>query len=163
MAPGVAKGVRAAALVAAGHARPLVETICPVMQEQAELNRLPPLFLVRLIWRESRFKPQAISPKGAQGIAQFMPGTAADRGLDDPFEPKSAIMHSANLLADLRDEFGNIGLAAAAYNAGPERVRQWLASTIAHLPWETEAYVLHITGRAADEWKEPTAELPALS
>lgn len=160
VADDVAKGVRIAALAAAGGARPLVDTICPLMQEQAEVNRLPPLFLVRLIWRESRFNPQAISPKGAQGIAQFMPGTAADRGLDDPFEPKMAIIHSASLLADLRDEFGNIGLAAAAYNAGAERVRQWLASTITHLPWETEAYVLHITGRAADEWKDTATELP---
>ena len=55
-----------------------------------------------------------------------MPATAADRGLDDPFEPQSAILHSASLLADLRDEFGNIGLAAAAYNAGAERVQAWL-------------------------------------
>ena len=160
LADDVSKGVRVAALAAAGGARPLVDTICPLMQEQAEVNRLPPLFLVRLIWKVSRFNPQAVSPKGAQGIAQFMPGTAADRGLDDPFEPKMAIIHSASLLADLRDEFGNIGLAAAAYNAGAERVRQWLASTVTRLPWETEEYVLHITGRAADEWKETAAELP---
>lgn len=156
----VARGLRSAALAAAGGARPLVEVICPLMQEQAEINGLPTLFLVRLIWRESRFNPQAISPKGAQGIAQFMPGTAADRGLDDPFEPKSAIIHSASLLADLRDEFGNIGLAAAAYNAGAERVRQWLSSTITRLPYETEEFVLHITGRSVDEWKPPASELP---
>src|SRR5690606_41926809 len=60
----------------------------------------------------------AVSYKGAQGIAQFMPGTAEERGLADPFEPKSAIGHSASLLTDLRREFGNFGLAAAAYNAG---------------------------------------------
>ena len=114
----------------------------------------------RLIWKESRFNPSAVSPKGAQGIAQFMPATAADRGLDDPFEPKSAIVHSASLLADLRQEFGNFGLAAAAYNAGAERVRGWLAGN-SGLPYETQAYVEFVTGRAAEEWKLPETELPA--
>jgi hypothetical protein len=115
---------------------------------------------VRLIWRESRFNPSAVSPKGAQGIAQFMPGTAEDRGLVDPFEPKSAIVHSASLLADLKTQFGNFGLAAAAYNAGEERVRSWLSGR-GGLPGETEAYVIYVTGRAADEWKLPETELPA--
>jgi Transglycosylase SLT domain/SPOR domain len=155
----IADGVREAGLAAAGGPRPFVETVCPIMQEQAEAHGLPPLFFVRLIWKESRFNPQAISPKGAQGIAQFMPGTAQDRGLDDPFEPRSAIVHSASLLADLRNEFGNIGLAAAAYNAGAERVRDWLSGN-SSLPWETEGYVLFVTGRAADEWKLPETDLP---
>ena len=97
--------------------KPFVDIVCPIMQQQAEARGLPPMPFVRLIWKESRFNPQAVSPKGAQGIAQFMPGTAEERGLDDPFEPKAAIMHSASLLADLRREFGNFGLAAAAYNA----------------------------------------------
>jgi hypothetical protein len=113
---------------------------------------------VRLIWRESRFNPRAVSYKGAQGIAQFMPGTADERGLEDPFEPKSAIVHSASLLADLRAEFGNFGLAAAAYNAGAERVRGWLAG--GGLPGETRAYVQFVTGRDAEAWKEPDTELP---
>jgi len=114
---------------------------------------------VRLIWKESRFNPNAVSPKGAQGIAQFMPTTAADRGLDDPFEPRQAIVHSASLLADLRNEFGNFGLAAAAYNAGAERVREWLAG-VSGLPYETQAYVEFVTGRAAEEWKLPETDLP---
>jgi soluble lytic murein transglycosylase-like protein len=122
------------------------------MQQQAEARGLPPMPFVRLIWKESRFNPQAVSPKGAQGIAQFMPGTAEERGLDDPFEPKAAIMHSASLLADLRREFGNFGLAAAAYNAGAERVRSWLGGS-GSLPWETQNYVQFVTGRAAEEWK----------
>jgi hypothetical protein len=88
-----------------------------------------------------------------------MPGTAEERGLDDPFEPKSAIVHSASLLADLRQEFGNFGLAAAAYNAGAERVRAWLAGS-SGLPWETQNYVQFITGRAAEEWKLDETELP---
>src|SRR5712691_6679787 len=125
----VTDGANAAALAAAGGPEPFVDTVCPLMQEQAEAKGLPPMPFARLIWKESRFNPQAVSPKGAQGIAQFMPATAETRGLDDPFEPKAAIVHSASLLADLKAEFGNIGLAAAAYNAGAERVRSWLSGT----------------------------------
>ena len=155
---GVAAGIKAAGLAAAGP-RPFVDTVCPLMQQQAEARGLPPMPFVRLIWRESRFNPNAVSPKGAQGIAQFMPGTADDRGLADPFEPKSAIVHSASLLADLKKEFGNFGLAAAAYNAGEERVRGWLAGNRT-LPGETRAYVIFVTGRAAEDWKLAETELP---
>src|SRR5262249_57830667 len=114
---------------------------------------------VGVIGKESRFDPNAVSPKGAQGIAQFMPGTAADRGLDDPFEPKSAIVHSADLLADLRNEFGNFGLAAAAYNAGAERVHSWLDGK-SSLPAETIGYVYFVTGRDAEEWRHRATTLP---
>ncbi len=155
---GVKAGVKAAGQAAAGP-KPFVEIVCPLMQQQAEARGLPPMPFVRLIWRESRFNPNAVSHKGAQGIAQFMPGTAADRGLADPFEPKSAITHSASLLADLRREFGNFGLAAAAYNAGEERVRGWLAGKRT-LPGETRRYVRFVTGRAAEDWQDPETDLP---
>ncbi len=155
----VSDGVRAAALAAAGGPKPFVDTVCPWMEQEAEAKALPPMVFVRLIWKESRFNPEAVSPKGAQGIAQFMPATAEDRGLDDPFEPRAAIVHSASLLADLEGEFGNIGLAAAAYNAGAERVRKWLAGT-SSLPAETEDYVQFVTGRAAEEWKLAETDLP---
>ena len=156
--PRVAAGAKEAGPALAGP-KPFVDIVCPIMQQQAEARGLPPMPFVRLIWKESRFNPRAVSPKGAQGIAQFMPGTAEERGLDDPFEPKSAIVHSASLLADLRQQFGNFGLAAAAYNAGAERVRSWLAGSGA-LPWETQNYVQFITGRAAEEWKLAETELP---
>jgi soluble lytic murein transglycosylase-like protein len=65
-----------------------------------------------------------------------MPATARWRGLADPFDPLEAIAQSAKLLRDLRREFGNLGLAAAAYNAGPGRVRDWLAGRRG-LPRET--------------------------
>jgi hypothetical protein len=154
----VEAGVKEAGFALAGP-EPFVDIVCPLMQQEAEQYQLPPMPFVRLIWKESRFNPNAVSPKGAQGIAQFMPATAADRGLDDPFEPGQAIVHSASLLADLRQEFGNFGLAAAAYNAGAERVRGWLAGT-SGLPFETQAYVEFVTGRAAEEWKLPETELP---
>jgi hypothetical protein len=154
----VEEGTKQAGLALAGP-KPFVDIVCPIMQAQAEARDLPPMPFVRLIWKESRFNPRAVSPKGAQGIAQFMPGTAEERGLYDPFQPKLAIVHSASLLADLRREFGNFGLAAAAYNAGAERVRAWLAGS-SRLPWETQDYVQFITGRAAEEWKLAETDLP---
>ena len=69
-----------------------------------------------------------------------MPGTAAERRLLDPFDPVQALPKSAEFLAELRGKFGNLGLAAAAYNAGPQRVRDWMAGT-RRLPGETRRYV----------------------
>jgi hypothetical protein len=92
-----------------------------------------------------------VSNKGAQGIAQFMPATADYRGLIDPFDPIEALKNSAAYLRDLKARFGNLGLAAAAYNAGPGRVSAWLTSH-RRLPGETRNYVAIITGWTADEW-----------
>src|SRR6266705_877468 len=97
----------------------------------AKAQDLPLEFFARVIWQESRFRPDAVGPltrrgERAGGIAQFMPRTAAERGLRDPF--------------------GNLGLAAAAYNAGPQRVRDWVGGA-GGLPAETRHYVAAITGR----------------
>jgi len=142
-----------------------VDTICPALAAAASANELPIDFFGALIWQESRFDPQAVSRAGAQGVAQFMPATASQRGLADPFDPVAAITKSAQLLRDLRQEFGNLGLAAAAYNAGPGRVRDWLAGR-RDLPGETRAYVRLVTGRSAEEWTgakpEPT-EMPIVN
>jgi len=127
------------------------DTICGALASAAAENNLPTDFFARLIWQESRFNPAAISRTGAQGVAQFMPATANWRGLSDPFEPLEAIAQSAKLLRDLRHEFGNLGLAAAAYNAGSGRVRDWLAGRRA-LPAETSAYVLIVTGYSPEQW-----------
>lgn len=118
--------------------------------------------MARLIWKESLFDPGAVSPKGAQGLAQFMPGTAKQRGLDDPFDAPKAIAASAAYLAELRKGFGNLGLAAAAYNAGEDGVRKWLGG--GSLPYETQDYVLSITGHGHDEWKAVTSDfsVPAI-
>jgi hypothetical protein len=142
--------------------RALLDTICPVLEDEARARDLPAVFFARLVWQESRFNPDAVSLKGAQGIAQFMPATAAERGLLDAFDPATALAESARFLRDLRAEFGNLGLAAAAYNAGPQRVRDWLAGD-AVLPAETQDYVLAITGRSAAEWAEADGETPALT
>jgi len=126
-------------------------SLCEALATAAVTNDLPVDFFTRLIWQESRFRPDAVSSKGAQGIAQFMPETARLSGLEDPFDPLQAIVKSAELLRSLRDEFGNLGLAAAAYNAGAGRVHGWLGEG-RPLPQETRAYVRIVTGRAADEW-----------
>lgn len=150
------------AALAADRPRPLVETICPLMEREARAAGISPMLFVRLIWRESAFRPNTVSHKGAQGIAQFMPATAKERGLANPYDPAEAIPHSARFLAELQREFGNFGLAAAAYNGGPERVRGWLAGQRA-LPSETRAYVKFITGHAADKWKDARGAVPGHS
>ena len=127
------------------------EAVCRLIDASAKERRLPVELFARLIWRESGFRNSAISPKGAQGLAQFMPGTALERGLADPFDPEQAIPHSASYLADLRGQFGNFGLAAAAYNAGAGRALAWMAGTRG-LPDETRRYVLAITGLPAEDW-----------
>lgn len=132
------------------------QSICLLVESAAQANELPTEFFVRLIWQESRFRTGAIGPrtrtgKHALGIAQFMPGTAAERNLLDPFNPIEALPKAAEFLKDLRGQFGNLGLAAAAYNAGPGRVRAWMAGT-SSMPAQTRAYVLAITGNSVDDW-----------
>jgi hypothetical protein len=142
------------AAAAAATAEPppsFAETLCKELGWAALDNRLPAEFFTRLIWQESRFDARSVSRAGAQGIAQFMPGTARWRGLADPFEPIQALRESARWLGELREQFGNLGLAAAAYNAGPRRVQDWLDGH-GNLPGETRAYVRIITGRTAEEW-----------
>jgi hypothetical protein len=132
--------------------RPSVDDICRTLAQAAADNELPEEFFTRLIWQESRFDPAAVSPAGAQGIAQFMPRTAATRGLTNAFEPLQALRESASYLRELRTTFrGNLGLAAAAYNAGPGQVEAWLAGRL-RLPGETQAYVRIVTGLSAEAW-----------
>jgi hypothetical protein len=128
-----------------------VEDTCEVVADAAAEHKIPPALFARLIWQESRFRREAVSRAGAQGIAQFMPATAAERGLDDPFDPLQALPASAQFLRHLTDRFGNFGLAAAAYNGGPQRVSDWLAGR-GDLPKETRDYVLRITGQHAEYW-----------
>ena len=133
-------------------ARPVtVARICALIASHADRNGLSRDFFARLIWKESRFDPNAVSPAGAEGIAQFMPGTARMRGLDDSFDVAKAIPASAAYLAELVAAFGNLGLAAAAYNAGESRVTRWLTSG-GFLPLETENYVLDILGAPPDSF-----------
>ena len=113
---------QAQAVPSEGTTETVEQALCRLIDGSAKAQGLPVPFLTRLIWRESSFRVSVVSPVGAQGVAQFMPGTAQERGLLDPFDPEQAIPHAAHLLADLKRRFGNLGLAAAAYNGGPARV-----------------------------------------
>jgi len=93
-----------------------------------------------------------------------MPQTASSRGLLDPLDPFQSLPESARYLAELKSRFGNFGLAAAAYNAGPGRVSRWLSGKV-HLPAETIAYVRIVTGRPISEWTstpQPALERTAI-
>src|SRR6202163_4485250 len=132
------------------------EAMCLMIESAAKAQDLPMEFFARVIWQESRFQSDAVGPvtrsgQRAQGIAQFMPGTANERRLLDPFDPVQALPKSAEFLNELRNQFGNLGLAAAAYNAGPHRVQEWLDGT-GSMPQETRNYVVAITGSTVDEW-----------
>jgi hypothetical protein len=131
-----------------------IEDICVAMAAAAQTSDLPVGFFARLIWQESKFAQRAVSPAGAQGVAQFMPQTASWIGLSDPFDPIEALPASARFLKMLFAQFGNIGLAAAAYNAGPGRLQNWLAGNGA-LPEETRNYVRSITGHEIEKWTAP--------
>src|SRR6266446_5491714 len=140
------------------------EAMCLMIESAARANGLPLEFFARVIWQESRFQSDAVGPvtrrgQRAQGIAQFMPGTASERRLLDPFDPVQALPKSAEFLRELRGQFGNLGLAAAAYNAGPQRVRAWMAGSRT-LPAETRNYVLAITGISVDDWARNGAREP---
>ncbi|HEV7286958.1 MAG TPA: lytic transglycosylase domain-containing protein [Kaistia sp.] len=135
-----------------------VQTICRLIETAADAQGLPRDYFTRLIWRESSFRSHVTSSAGAQGIAQFMPGTAEEQGLDDPFDPEFAIPASAKYLKSLRDRFGNLGLAAAAYNAGPTRLARWIERG-GYLPGETEDYVTFVTGRSVQDWKAGEIEV----
>lgn len=137
------------------------EEICGSLVEAARRNDLPTPFFIRLLYQESGFRPEAISMSGAMGMAQFMPETATDRKVDNPFDPLQAIPASARLLRDLQKKFGNLGLATAAYNAGPKRVQDWIVNK-GPLPQETQDYVRTITGWAVESWTGTQAGSPAL-
>ena len=130
--------------------------LCLIVESAARANDLPLAFFARVIWQESRFQSQAVGPitrtgQRAQGIAQFMPDTARERGLLDPFNPVQALPKSAEFLNELRGRFGNLGLAAAAYDAGPRRVQEWLDG-VRGIPHETRNYVVKVTGISLEDW-----------
>jgi soluble lytic murein transglycosylase-like protein len=111
---------------------------------------------------ESGFDPNAVSPAGAEGIAQFMPATAAAYGLRDPFDAPAAIDAEGHLMSDLLRQFGSVSLAIAAYNAGPAPVAA--CNCVPPIP-ETQAYVARILGLmgASGEVAPPALEVRLVS
>ena len=112
----------------------------PLLRAAGHWNVSAALLAAQLM-AESNFNPFAISPAGAEGIAQFIPSTAASYGLDDPFDPVEAMDAQAHLMSDLIAQLGSPQLALAAYNAGPAPVEA--CHCVPSIP-ETAAYVSRI-------------------
>jgi soluble lytic murein transglycosylase-like protein len=115
----------------------------PAISRAAQRWNVGAAVLAAQLYAESNFNPFARSPAGAQGIAQFMPGTAAAYGLRDPFDAARAIDAQAHLMHDLLRQFGSVPLALAAYNAGPAPVQR--CGCVPPYP-ETRGYVARILG-----------------
>jgi hypothetical protein len=115
----------------------------PIIARAAQHWQVSAQLLAAQIYAESNFNPFAVSPAGAQGIAQFMPGTAAGLGLRNPFDAPAAIDAQAHLMHDLLAQFASVPLALAAYNAGSGAVAA--CGCVPPFP-ETQAYVAKIVG-----------------
>ncbi len=132
------------------HATPRmpVRNWTPILAALARRYDLSPAMIEALVWQESRWHAGAVSPKGARGLAQLMPGTARDLAADAD-DPVQNLTAGARYLRALVDRFhGNLDQALAAYNAGPARVSQ--AGGVPHIA-ETQGYVAAILGRLAAE------------
>jgi hypothetical protein len=128
----------------------------PAISRAAQRWNVGAALLAAQLFQESHFNPFATSSAGAQGIAQFMPDTAKDYNLPDPFDGDAAILAQAHLMHDLLGRFGSVPLALAAYNAGTNAVAA--CGCIPAIP-ETTAYVaaiLGLLGGAGDTTGTPT-------
>lgn len=128
-----------------------------VVQEASKKRQLDPDFVNSVIKAESNFKTRAVSPKGAQGLMQLMPGTATQLGVNDPFDPKANVEAGTTYLSQLLDLYHDDPvMALAAYNAGPERVQQYHGVP----PYrETHAYIARIV-RDYNAKKKKTGPTP---
>ncbi|TFL18682.1 lytic transglycosylase domain-containing protein [Jannaschia formosa] len=133
------------------------QDLCTQIEAEARMHDLPPGFLARLLWQESRFDSNAVSPMRARGIAQFIDSTARLRRLKNPFNPAEAVARSAEYLGEMARRYGSLGLAAIGYNGGERRAEGWLAGT-GGLARETRDYVLIVTGHSAEAWRDGPPE-----
>ncbi|HYP08559.1 MAG TPA: lytic transglycosylase domain-containing protein [Bryobacteraceae bacterium] len=141
--------------VASGDCDPVPETtLSKLIMEAGHRENLDARIIRAVIQRESGGKPCAVSPKGAQGLMQLMPATQIDLGVNDPFDPQSNIQAGVRYLKQMLERYkGDMALALAAYNAGPQRVEP--GGKIPDIP-ETQAYVMSIMGQLNEE---PPAEV----
>ncbi len=126
----------------------------PLLTRAAQRWNVSSALLAAQIYAESNFNPFARSPVGAQGIAQFMPGTARAYGLRNPFDAGQSIDAQAHMMRDLLRQFASVPLALAAYNAGPGAVSG--CGCIPPYP-ETRAYVARILGLLGGAGEAPGA------
>jgi soluble lytic murein transglycosylase-like protein len=137
-----------------------------LVREASARRQLDPDFVNSVIKAESNFYPRAVSPKGAQGLMQLMPGTAAKLGVIDPFDPRANVEAGTTYLSELLDLYNNDPIRAlAAYNAGPQRVQQYHGVP----PYrETKLYIARIVRdfnakKAKQKSQVATAQAPAKS
>jgi soluble lytic murein transglycosylase-like protein len=130
---------------------PVPAQFAPLLKQAATAANISPTLLSALVWQESRWNPQAVSSKGAMGLAQLMPATARYLGVN-PADPAANLIGGARYLRELLDQFdGDVEKALAAYNAGPGRVRSaggvpaiaetraYVASIVRHISYSTGA------------------------
>ncbi|GAB6068229.1 lytic transglycosylase domain-containing protein [Methylothermus subterraneus] len=116
--------------------------LAPAIEQVAQKYRLDPKLLHAIIRAESAYNPNAVSPKGAVGLMQLMPETAARYGIGDRYDPFKNLEAGARYLRDLLSTFGDIRLAVAAYNAGEGAVRKYGNQIPPYL--ETREYVARV-------------------
>lgn len=120
-----------------------LQSLKQIAQSAAQEFNLDEDIFIALISAESAWNPNAVSPKGAKGLAQLMPDTARSLGVADPFDPAQNLRGGARFLRQMLDQFGSYDLALAAYNAGPGAVRRYNGIP----PYsETQNYVRKILG-----------------
>ncbi len=147
--------VRVGATPLALTANPLFE---PLIRQYANLQGIRADLVRAVIQVESAFNPRAVSPKGAMGLMQLMPATAAQFGVRDPFNPAENIRAGVTYLRQLLDRYGdNEQLALAAYNAGPNAVQKYGNKVPPYK--ETQNYVLKITGIRGTVRPAPSARI----
>ena len=123
-------------------ALPAALPVANLIAGAASRNRIDPDFVASVVKAESGFNPAAVSPKGAQGLMQLMPRTAATLGVENAFDPAANVEAGTKYLSQLLDQYdGDVAKALAAYNAGPRRVEQY--GGVPPYP-ETRDYVIRI-------------------
>ncbi|MBA70973.1 MAG: lytic transglycosylase [Rhizobiales bacterium] len=133
-----------------------VDRLCALIAEQADIHGLPEAFLARLLFSASAFDPAYVSPTGAAGVAKFNAAVAESGGLSDPSDIETAVPAAARRLSALTERLGNLGLAAAAYQAGEKPVRRWMDGD-GYLPASTVFFVQQLTGKGPEAFRSPSA------